>query len=417
MDNPNDHRTRSSTPRVAIVHDWLPVYAGAERVLEQIIRVFPNADLFSLIDLIPNGERSFLGDKTVHTSFLQNWKWVRTRYRSFLPLMPFAIEQFDLTGYDLIISSSYAVAKGVITSPDQLHVCYCHSPMRYAWDLQHQYLKAANLDRGPRSWIARAILHYMRLWDAQCQMRVDHFLANSRFVGRRIRKTYGRNAAIVYPPVDVEAFPLCEQKEDYYVTVSRLVPYKMVGLIVDAFTQMPHLELRVVGDGPEFDRIKTRAGSNIRMLGYQSNAVVCEQMQRAKAFVFAAEEDFGIAPVEAQACGTPVIAYAKGGVCESVVPGETGLLFHEQTVAALQESILEFEREEHSFSPWAIRENAMRFSAEYFRREFEVKVMDYWFGFMGGAELEDASTAKAEEPVRWPRPLAGSREISRASNR
>ena len=414
MDNRINTRLYSPPPRVAIVHDWLPVYAGAERVLEQIIQVFPDADLFSLIDLIPAGERAFLAGKPVKTSFLQRWKWVRERYRSFLPLMPLAIEQFDLSSYDLIISSSYAVAKGVITGPDQLHVCYCHSPMRYAWELQHQYLRTANLERGPKSWMARAILHYMRQWDVQCQTRVDCFLANSRFVGRRIKKTYGRNASIVYPPVNVEAFALREEKENYYVTVSRLVPYKMVGLIVDAFTQMPHLELRVIGDGPEFARIKARAGANVRMLGHQTNAVVCEQMQRAKAFVFAAEEDFGIAPVEAQACGTPVIAYARGGACESVIPGETGMFFHDQTPTALQEAILDFEREGRSFDAVAIRENALRFSAKYFRDEFEAKVLDQWAQFIGEVRTDDLSAGPAETPIRWPRPLPVGHEDSHA---
>lgn len=415
MDKQSAARLPEPPSRVAIVHDWLPVYAGAERVLEQIIRVFPDADLFSLVDLIPPGEREFLANKPVRTSFLQRWKWVRTRYRAFLPLMPLAIEQFDLSSYDLIISSSYAVAKGVITGPDQLHICYCHSPMRYAWDLQHQYLKTANLERGPRSWMARALLHYMRLWDVQCQTRVDHFLANSRFVGRRIRKTYGRETAVVYPPVDVDAFPLCEVKDDYYLTVSRLVPYKMVGLIVDAFTRMPHLKLRVIGDGPEFDKIRSRAGSNVEMLGYQTNSVVREHMQRAKAFVFAAEEDFGIAPVEAQACGTPVIAYAKGGVCESVVPGETGLFFQEQTAAALMEAVSGFEEGRHAFDPWTIRENAMRFSAVRFRTVLKSVVMEYWAQFTAGNELGAVEVAGSPVPLGWELPLQLAPQVLRAS--
>jgi glycosyltransferase involved in cell wall biosynthesis len=392
-------------PRVAIVHDWLPLYAGAERVLEQIIRIFPQADLFSLIDLIPPAERGFLAHKPVRTSFLQRWKWTRTRYRAFLAVMPLAVEQFDLSAYDLIISSSYAVAKGVITGPDQLHISYCHSPIRYAWDLQHQYLRTAGLEHGPKSWIARATLHYIRLWDAQCQTRVDHFLANSRFVSRRIGKAYGRTSTVVYPPVDVDAFPLCEEKDDYYLTVSRMVPYKMVGLIVDAFTQMPHLELRVIGDGPEFEKIRARAGSNVQMLGFQPNDVVCEQMQRAKAFVFAGEEDFGIAPVEAQACGTPVIGYGKGGVCETVVPGETGLFFHEQSAEAIQEAVMYFERKPLAFDPRTIRESVLRFSTARFREEFEARVMHHWEQFCA-SDSDGLLTTETALPDRWQHALS-----------
>ena len=376
---------------MAIVHDWLPVYAGAERVLEQILNVFPEADLFSLIDLIPEGSRAFLQNKPVQTSFLQRWKWVRTRYRSFLPLMPLAVEQFDLSRYDMVISSNYAVAKGVLTGPDQLHLCYCHSPMRYAWDLQHQYLKTARLDQGPKSWLARAVLHYLRLWDAVGQTRVDHFIANSAFIARRIRKTYGRSASVIHPPVAVEAFPLCTEKDDYYLTVSRLVPYKMVGLIVEAFTAMPHLELRVIGEGPEFESIRRLAGPNVHLLGYQTGEAVREQMQKAKAFVFAGEEDFGIVPVEAQACGTPVIAFGKGGVLETVLPGETGLFFYEQTPEALQEAVMEYETGETTFDPWIVRENALRFASARFREEFATEAMTRWREFSAEAAEVPAS--------------------------
>lgn len=361
-------------PRVAIVHDWLPLYAGAERVLEQIIALFPQADLFSLIDLIKPEDRAFLGHKPVCTSFLQRWKWVRTRYRSFLPLMPSAIEQFDLSAYDLILSSSYAVAKGVLTGPDQLHICYCHSPMRYAWDLQFQYLKTARLTHGPASWLARAVLHYMRNWDAMSERRVDHFIANSQFIRGRIRKVYGRKAAVIHPPVEIEKFPLCLEKEGYYLTVSRLVPYKAVGVIVEAFAQMPHLELRVVGDGPEFSRISASATRNVTMLGYRDDAEVRRLMQRAKAFVFAGEEDFGIVPVEAQACGTPVIAYGRGGVLETVVDGETGLFFPEQTAESLCEAVARLEDGEICFDPRRIRRHAEQFSAARFRVEFSEMV-------------------------------------------
>jgi len=364
------------------MHDWLPVYGGAERVLEQIINVFPEADLFSMVDFIPPGQRGFLQNKPVRTSFIQRLPFARTKYRSYLPLMPVAVEQFDFSPYDLILSSSYAVAKGVITGPDQLHICYCHSPIRYAWDLQNQYLAAAGMTKGPKSWISRSILHYLRSWDAQSATRVDSFLANSRFVARRIEKTYRRPAAVVHPPVDLAAFSLQPEKEGYFLTASRMVPYKRIDLIVEAFSGMPEYELRVIGDGPDFKKIKARAGTNVKMLGYQSSAALQEQMQKARAFVFAAEEDFGIAPVEAQACGTPVIAFGKGGVTETVIEGETGLFFAEQTIEGLQAAIREFEAVAGDFNPVVIRQNALRFSVERFRDEFALEVARAWEPFI-----------------------------------
>jgi glycosyltransferase involved in cell wall biosynthesis len=367
--------------RVAIMHDWLPVYGGAERVLEQIINVFPEADLFSMVDLIPKGQRDFLQNKPVRTSFIQKLPFARKKYRSYLPLMPLAVEQFDFSAYDLIISSSYAVAKGIITGPDQLHICYCHSPIRYAWDLQNQYLTTAGLTKGPKSWIARFILHYIRSWDAQSATRVDSFMTNSQFVARRIEKTYRRQATVIHPPVDVGAFTLQSEKEGFYLTASRMVPYKRIDLIVEAFTATPHRELRVIGEGPDFEKIKAKAGPNVKMLGYQSFEVLKDQMQRARAFVFAAEEDFGIAPVEAQACGTPVIAFGKGGVTETVIEGGTGVFFDEQTVESLQAGVREFEEAE-PFDPIVIRRNAMRFSAERFQQEFALEVARAWEVFM-----------------------------------
>lgn len=363
------------------MHDWLPVYGGAERVLEQIIHIFPEADLFSMVDLIPEGERGFLQHKPVRTSFIQKLPFARTKYRSYLPLMPMAVEQFDFSSYDLIISSSYAVAKGIITGPDQLHICYCHSPIRYAWDLQNQYLTAAGLAKGLKSWLTRSILHYIRSWDAQSATRVDSFMANSQFVARRIEKTYRRQATVVHPPVDLAGFSLEPNKEAYYLTASRMVPYKRIDLIVEAFTAVPERELRVIGDGPDFAKIKAKAGPNVKMLGYQSFEVLKEQMQKARAFVFAAEEDFGIAPVEAQACGTPVIAFGKGGVTETVIDGETGVFYGEQTAESLQAGVREFEAAP-PFDPLAIRRNAMRFSAERFRHEFAQEVARVWEVFL-----------------------------------
>ena len=370
---------------VAIVHDWLPLYGGAERLLEQIIVVFPQADIYTLIDTVPDAQRGFLGGRPVTTSFIQRLPFGRTKYRSYLPLLPLAIEQFDLSTYDLIVSSSYAVAKGVITGPDQLHVSYVHSPIRYAWDLQHQYLREAGLERGPKSWLARLILHHIRLWDARTANGVDHFIANSHFIRRRIWKVYRREVKVIYPPVDVSAFGLCEQKEDFYLTASRMVPYKKMDLIVQAFSGMPDRKLVVIGDGPDFAKIKAHAGPNVTLLGYQPFEVLREHMQRARAFVFAAEEDFGIVPVEAQACGTPVIAYGKGGALETVRglhnPQPTGVFFDRQTPHALAEAVRTFEQNQSRFDSRVIRDHAQRFGQQRFKTEFSAFVEECWERF------------------------------------
>jgi glycosyltransferase involved in cell wall biosynthesis len=331
------------------------------------------------VDFLKEEERGFLQGKRAQVSFIQRLPKAQRRYRTYLPLMPLAIEQFDLRGYDLVISSSHAVAKGVITGPDQLHICYCHSPMRYAWDLQHQYLKESGLERGMKSWIARALLHYLRLWDSRTANGVDVFIANSRYIARRILKVYRREAEVIYPPVDVEAFTLRQDKEDFYLTASRMVPYKRIDLIVEAFSQMPDRRLVVIGDGPEMPKVRAKAGPNVTLLGYQPFEVLRDYMQRAKAFVFAAEEDFGIAPVEAQACGTPVIAFGKGGAAETVVAGETGVFFQDQNVSSLIKAIEEFEK--LSFNPLRVRKNAERFSSERFRREFAALIEREWSRF------------------------------------
>lgn len=372
--------------KVAVVHDWLVTCGGAERVLEEILGQFPHADLFAVVDFLPPELRGVVQHKQVRTSFIQKLPAARSRYRGYLPLMPLAVEQFDLSGYDLVISSSHAVAKGVLTGPDQLHLSYVHTPIRYAWDLQHQYLRESGLDRGIKGWLAKWMLHRIRLWDLRTVNGVDRFVANSHFIARRIRKVYGRRATVIYPPVDVESFPLREAKEDFYLTASRMVPYKRIDLIVDAFARMPDRKLVVIGDGPEFSRIKGRGAGNVTIMGYQPHAVLRDFMQRAQAFVFAAEEDFGIAPVEAQACGTPVIAYGKGGVLETVVglDGEkpTGLFFPEQSVASLVAAIDSFERERERIRPISCRENAIRFSRDRFRRELTRTVDESWQRFV-----------------------------------
>lgn len=367
--------------RVAIVHDWLPLYGGAERVLEQILALYPEADLYSIVDFIPKADRKFLLYKTVNTSFIQKLPGAKRFYRSYLPFMPLAIEQFNLSSYDLVISSSYAVAKGILTGPDQLHVCYCHSPIRYGWDLQSQYLEHVGARHRITVWLARILLHYIRMWDLRTSHGVNSFIANSNFVARRIKKVYGRDARVIYPPVDTQTFNLTTTKDDYYVTASRLVSYKKIDMIVDAFNRMPDKKLVVIGDGPDFKTIKHKAGPNVQMLGYQPPEVFVRYMQSARAFLFAAEEDFGIVPIEAQACGTPVIAYARGGVTETVVSGETGMFFKEQTVESLQRSIIDFENMAGSFHPERCRMNAERFSVARFRREFSAFLEREWVAF------------------------------------
>lgn len=364
-------------PKVALVHDFLYVYAGAERVLEQMLAVFPDADLFSAFDFLPKDDRAFIHGKPVTTSFIQKLPWARTRHRSYLALMPLAMEQLDLSGYDIVISSSYLAAKGVITGPDQLHVCYCHSPARYAWDLQHQYLAESRLGFGPKAMVARAILHYIRNWDVRSAAGVDHFLANSRFVARRIRKVYRRDAQVIYPPVAVDEFQPGDGPREHYVVLSRLVPYKRVDLVVEAFNQMPDRQLVVIGDGPQRKRISAMAGPNVQILGHQPFDQVRTYLETARAMVFAAEEDFGIVPVEAMAAGTPVIAYGRGGATETLIDGRTGVLFHEQTADAIGAAVSRFESID-GFEPAALRRYARRFETGRFRREFASFVHECW---------------------------------------
>lgn len=366
--------------KIALVHEWFVNHAGSEKVVEQILKCYPDADLFAVVDFLAPAERGFIMNKPVSTSFIQRLPFARKKYRAYLPLMPLAMEQLDLSAYDLVISSSHAVAKGVLTGPDQLHISYVHSPMRYAWDLQHQYLRESGLVRGIKAMLARFMLHKLRLWDTRTANGVDHFLANSRFIARRINKTYRREAEVLYPPVDVAGFEFQEAKQDFYLTASRMVPYKKMDLIVEAFSRMPDKRLVVIGEGPDFEKVKRLAGPNVEMLGYQSFAALKRHMQDAKAFVFAAEEDFGITPVEAQAAGTPVIAFGKGGVLETVRPlgvdRPTGLFFADQSADAIVEAVQRFEREGGAISAHDCRANALRFSEEAFRDRFTSFVED-----------------------------------------
>jgi glycosyltransferase involved in cell wall biosynthesis len=297
-----------------------------------------------------------------------------------LPLFPFAIEQFDLSDYELILSSSSSVAKGVLTTPSQLHIAYVYSPVRYAWDLYHQYLKESKLDSGVKGLIAKYFLFKLRAWDFSTANRPDHYIAISHFVAKRIKKVYNKEAIVIYPPVDTDSFTLTTETSDYYITCSRMVPYKKIDLIVEAFSKT-NKRLIVIGDGPDFRKIKKLASSNVELKGYVEKEEMLDIIKRAKAFIFAAEEDFGIAPIEAQACGVPVIAYGKGGALETIIgvssdenfddKSVTGIFFKEQTSSSLLEAVNYFEKNKASFDRKIIRKNAERFSKDRFEKEFK----------------------------------------------
>ena len=347
-----------------------------------MLDLYPSSDLFCLLDTSDGKFKDRYKGKSFSRTFLQplaafgRLKPLRGLHRYFLPLMPIAVEQIDLAGYDIIISNSHAVAKGVIAGPDQLHICYCYTPMRYAWDLQNQYLREQRIT-GLRGLIARWILHKVRMWDIRSANGVDHFIACSAYIQRRITRTYRRDSNVIYPGTDVEYYcPSHAARQDFYITASRLVPYKRVTLIAEAFAAMPDRKLVIIGDGPQFKSVKKAAAhaSNIVVLGYQPDHVLLRYLQTAKAYVFAAEEDFGISPVEAQSCGTPVLAYGKGGACETVIDGVTGLLFDEQSAGAIEACVRRFETMQGQFDETLIRRHAEGFSIERFRREFKTTV-------------------------------------------
>jgi len=360
--------------RVAIVHEWLDTYAGSERVLEQIIGLFPDADLHTVCDFLPDGERTFLRGKVPATSFIQRMPRARRWFRYYLGLMPLAVEQFDLSGYDLVLSSSHAVAKGVLTGPATTHVTYVHSPMRYAWDLQHQYLRQAGLDRGAKGAATRWLLSRLRAWDHASAARPDAILANSSYIAERIRKTWRRESTVVHPPVDLDAFPFRPAKGEAYVVASRLVPYKRVDLVAEAFRAMPDRQLVVIGDGPEMARVRAAAGDagNIAIRGRVPHGELVAALQSARAFVYPAEEDFGIGMVEAQACGTPLIAFARGGAADILAGGDTGVLFAAQMAGSIADAVRRFET--LSILPDACRANAERFSVAAFRDRYLAEV-------------------------------------------
>jgi glycosyltransferase involved in cell wall biosynthesis len=407
--------------RVAVVYDWLTTYGGAERVLEHILDCFPAADVFTLVDFLEEKDRHFLRGRPVTTSIIQKLPLARSRFRYYLPFFAYAVEQLDLTGYDLVLSSSWAVAKGVNTSAQQLHICYCHTPIRYVWDLKEQYLEETGFKTGPKSFVLRRALFNLRQWDVISSLPVDEFVANSRFVADRIMKCYRRPATVIYPPVDVLAFDHTQDKGDHYIALSRLVPYKKTHLIVEAFRRLPGHRLVVIGDGPEAKRVRAAAegSKNIELCSHQPFDVVRQRLQTAKALVFAAEEDFGIVSVEAQAAGTPVIAFGRGGSVETVrALGEwdrpTGLFFDEQSPEEIAAAILRFEHNRPQFSAEACRAQALRFSIERFKSRFSDFVMeryDRWNrqaeshladGDGDGDDADDEAAGSARDPGALP---------------
>lgn len=358
--------------KVAIVQEWLVTVGGSDKVVKAILDVFPDADIYTLVAKKEVCDELGIPWEKVHTSFIQKMPLGTKKHRAYLLLFPFAIEQFNLRGYDVVISSSHCVAKGVLTKADQLHICYCHSPIRYCWDMYNEYLEESHLDKGFKSWLVRLMLHPIRQFDAIAGSRVDYYISNSDYVGQRIRKTYRRKATTIHPNIDISNFELCNDKQEYYLASSRLVAYKKIDTIIEAFNQMPDKKLVVIGGGPNLEAYRKLAKDNVTVMGYQPFDVLKDKMQHAKAFVFAADEDFGMIPIEAQSCGTPVIAYGHGGSLETVNGGKTGLFFYEQTPEAIVEAVNKFEAMgSQPFAPADCRQWAEGFSEKRFKREIK----------------------------------------------
>ena len=368
--------------RFAVVHDWFDCIAGSEKVVKEMMHCYGQADVFSLVDHLSDDDRESLGISNINTSFIQKLPFHKSKFRNYLPLMPIAIEQFDLSGYDVILSSSHAFAKGIVTSAEQIHLSYVHTPIRYAWDMQQEYLEQQGLNgnriytpRGIKSLLIRSALHYIRMWDRSTADRVDVYVANSGYVANRIKKTYNRDAQVIYPPCDVHKMKVRRTKENFFLAAGRLVPYKRFDLIVKAMKHLPDQKLIVIGDGSEMNKLKSIAGSNVEFLGYQSDEVLYDHMERAKAFVFGAIEDFGIMPVEAQACGTPVVAMSRGGTAETVQHKSTGYHFDEQTPECIADAMqVVADLPNGYFDADHIRVHSEKFSRDMFRKNFQALV-------------------------------------------
>jgi glycosyltransferase involved in cell wall biosynthesis len=367
-------------PRVALVHDWLTERGGAEKTLETVLGLFPGSPVYTLFYQPKLFADSPIAQHPVSTSFLDRLPGARKRYRSLLPLMPLAVEQFDLRGYEVVVSIHDAVSHGVLVRPGQLHIDYILTPMRYIWALHQEYLRSPTLRSPIRSIAFRLMAHYLRIWDTGAAQRVDHFVAISHWVAQRVWRTYRRRAEVIYPPVEVERFRPATPREEYFLTVCRLVPYKRVPVLVEAFNRLDR-PLLVVGDGPERRRLEAQAGPNVRFLGWVTEERLADLLSRARAFVFAAEEEFGIAAVEAQAAGCPVIAYGRGGLRETVVEGTTGHFFPDPTADSLIDAVRNFESRPSVYEAGQIRENALRFGRKRFEEEFRRMLDEQWERF------------------------------------
>jgi glycosyltransferase involved in cell wall biosynthesis len=365
-------------PNFAFVYDWLVEFGGAEKTLSALWEVIPEAPVHALVHNPVGPIKTLTDGHEVKTSFIQNLPLARRKYRFYFPLMPVAIEQFNLESYDVIISLSHAFAHGIIVSAEQIHINYIFTPIRFAWRLYHQYLQEAKLNSGPKSWIAKVFIHYLRLWDAATSNRVDHYLAISKSIAQNVWRIYRRHSEVIYPPVDLCTFTPRADKDNFYLTASRMVPYKRIPLIIEAFNRMPKRKLVVIGDGPVLKEARSKAGKNIEVLGFQKFERLKEYMEHARAFIFAANDDFGIAPLEAQACGTPVIAYRAGGALETIIEGKTGIFFKSQTVECLVAAVERFENEDIKFDLQVLRKNAERFSKERFKREIGEFIDKAW---------------------------------------
>ncbi|MBI5827560.1 MAG: glycosyltransferase [Deltaproteobacteria bacterium] len=387
--------------KVALIHDWLTGMRGGEKVLEVFCEIFPEADLFTLLH-IPGSVSKTIENRSIKTSFIQRLPLARRRYRSMLPLFPLAIESFNLNGYDLVLSSSHCVAKGVIPPPGALHISYIHTPMRYVWDMRHDYFGGIG---GVSGRLIALFSHYLRMWDVTSSARVDRFIANSAHVAKRVEKYYRRPAHVINPPVECSMFRLDRDRGDFYLIVSAFAPYKRIDVAIEAFNTLG-LKLKVIGAGQDGKRLRSIAKGNVEFLGWKSDEELAGYYAGCKALVFPGEEDFGIVPLEAMACGRPVIAYGKGGALETIIPlnpalgakapegPPTGVFFYEQTPSALARAVSMFEEREKEFIPGRIRERALGFS----REAFKARIKDYVFkglevfmaGSSGGGERGDA---------------------------
>lgn len=371
--------------KVAIVQEWLVTVGGSDKVVKAILDVFPDADIYTLVAKKEICDELGIPWERVHTSFIQKMPLGTKKHRAYLPLFPFAIEQFDLRGYDVVISSSHCVAKGVLTKADQLHITYCHSPVRYCWDMYNEYLEESHLEKGIKSWLVRYMLHRIRKWDMLSSFRVDYYITNSDYVGKRVKETYRRDSVTIHPNIDITQFEFCDEKQDYYLASSRLVAYKKIDIIIEAFNRMPDKKLVVIGGGPNLEAYRKMAAPNVEVMGYQPFSVLKEKMQHAKAFVFAADEDFGMIPIEAQSCGTPVIAYGHGGSLETVKKDVTGLFFYEQTSEAILNAVSGFEAKgDRPFDYKECRRWAESFSEERFKHEIRQFVLEKYKDFKKG---------------------------------